>query len=153
MEGHKKARGSILLKIIIVILLAVLIYTLWEPYEIRRTEDRHRAESRLRMTNIRNAQMFYFRQYQTYQREIDSLITWIESDSLVIAKSDSLFQPLRVGEFVADSLRYSPRSHRSYIIEVDDTSATHRYYIECPDGFGSVSSIDDLSQLHRPSWE
>lgn len=153
MAVHKKARGSVLLKIIIVILLAVLIYTLWEPFEVIRTEDRQRTESRLRMTNLRNAQMFYFRQYQTYQRDVDSLITWIQSDSLVVAKSDSLFRPLRLGEFVADSLRYSPRSHRRYVIEVDDSSATHRYYIECPDGFGYVSSIDDLSQLHRPSWE
>jgi hypothetical protein len=153
MAGKQKARGSILLKIIIVLLLAVLIYTLWQPYEFKRTEARQLSESRLRMTNIRNAQMFHYREFQTYQRDLDTLITWIKSDSLVIAKSDSLFRPLLVGEFVADSLRYSPRTHRQYIIEVDDSSSTHRYYIECPDGFGFVSSIDDLSQLHRPSWE
>ncbi len=153
MAGHQKPRGSLVLKIVIVLLLGVLVYTIWEPYEIIRTEDRQRAESRLRMGNIRNAQMFYYSQYQTYQKDLDSLIYWIQSDSLVIAKRDSIFTALTTGPFEPESLRYSPRSHQNYIIEVDDTSATHRYYVECPDNFGYVSSIDDLSQLHRASWE
>lgn len=153
MTGHRKPRGSIVLKIIIVLLLGVLVYTIWEPYEIKRTEARQRSESRLRMANLRNAQMFYYSQFQTYQKDLDSLITWIESDSLAVAKQDSIFKPLITGDFEPESLKYSPRSHEPYTIEVDDSSATHRYYIECPDGFGYVGSIDDLSQLHRASWE
>jgi hypothetical protein len=153
MIGQPKPRGSIVLKIVIVLLIGVLLYTIWEPFDIIRTQDQQRVESRLRMTNIRNAQMFYFGQHQTYQRDLDSLIYWITTDSLVIAKQDSLFRPLREGEFIAESLKYSPRSHEPYILEVDDTSATHRYYLECPDGFGSVGSLTDVSQLHRASWE
>ncbi len=153
MIGQKKPRGSLVLKIVIVLLLGVLVYTIWQPYEIKRTEARQQAESRLRMGNIRNAQMFYYAQYQTYQEDLDSLITWIQSDSLVIAKQDSIFRPLSAGIFEPESLKYSPRSHQEYKLEVDDTSATHRYYLECPDKFGYVGSIDDLSQLHRASWE
>jgi hypothetical protein len=153
MIGQPKPRGSIVLKIVIVLLIGVLVYTIWEPFDIIRTQDQLRTESRLRMSNIRNAQMFYFAQHQTYQRDLDSLIYWITTDSLVIAKQDSLFKPLQTGEFIAESLKFSPQSHETYILEVDDTSTTHRYYLECPDGYGFVGSLTDVSQLHRASWE
>lgn len=153
MIGQSKPRGSLVLKVIIVLLLGVLIYTIWEPFEIIRTEEQQRTESRLRMANLRNAQMFHFGEHQSYVKELDSLITWIKTDSLVIEKRDSLFKPLTINYFEPDSLKRSPRSHREYILEVDDTSTTHRYYIECPDGFGFVGDLDDVSQLHRASWE
>lgn len=154
MTGQHKPRGSLVLKIVIVLLIGVLVYTIWEPFEIIRTEERQRNESRLRMSTIRNAQMLHFSQHQSYIKELDSLVTWIKSDSLAIAARDSLFRPIATGVFEPESLKYSTRSHQEYKLEVDDTSsATHRYYIECPDGFGFVGSLDDVSQLHRASWE
>jgi hypothetical protein len=153
MTERVKPRGSIILKIIIVLLLGVLVYTIWEPFEHVRVEEQNMQESRLRMSNLRNAQMFYHRQYSTYQSDIDSLLRWIQTDSLVVAKSDSLFKPLSDGIFEPESLRFSPRSHQTYSIAVDDTSSTKRYLIECPDGYGSIGSLTDVSMLHRGSWE
>ncbi len=153
MIGQPKPRGSLVLKIVIVLLIGVLVYTIWEPFEIIRTEEQNRTESRLRMANIRNAQMAYYAEYQTYQSDLDSLIRWIQTDSLVVAKRDSIFKPLSAGVFIPESLKYSPASHTEYEIQVDDTSSTHRYVIRCPDEFGFVSDLDDVSQLHRASWE
>ncbi len=153
MIGQPKPKGSIILKIVIVLLFGVLVYTIWEPFEIIKTQEQQRTESRLRMANIRNAQMFYFTQYQTYQKDLDSLVYWIQTDSLAVAKRDSLFKPLITGVFEPESLKYSPRSHEQYALAVDDTSTTHRYFLECPDGYGFVGSLEDVSQLHRASWE
>jgi hypothetical protein len=153
MSTRSKPKGSIILKIVIVLLLALLIYTIWEPFEIVRQEDSNQRESRLRMSNIRAAQMFYFRNHDTYVRDLDSLVYWIQTDSLVMAKSDSLFSPLVKSPFIPESLRFSPKSHQAYRMLVDDTSATKRYLIECPDGYGSIGSLTDLSLLHRASWE
>lgn len=153
MIGKPKPKGSVVLKVIIVLLIGVLVYTIWEPFDIVRTEAQQRTESRLRMGNIRNAQMFHYAQYQAYLKDLDSLIYWIQTDSLVIAKRDSIFTPLITGVFEPESLKYSPRSHEPYKLEVDDTSTTHRYLIQCPDEFGFVGSLDDVSQLHRASWE
>jgi len=153
MVGQPKPRGSLVLKIVIVLLIGVLVYTIWEPFDVIRTEERNRTESRLRMGNIRNAQMAYYSSYQTYQQDLDSLIYWIRTDSLVVAKQDSIFTPLSGGVFVPESLKYSPASHTEYEIQVDDTSSTHRYVIRCPDDFGFVGDLDDVSQLHRASWE
>jgi hypothetical protein len=146
-------KGSIILKIVIVLLLALLVYTIWEPFDIVREEEINLRESRLRMSNIRSAQMFYFKHHDAYITDLDSLIYWIQTDSLVIAKSDSLFVPLAESPFVPESLRYSPKSHRVYRMVVDDTSATKRYLIEDPDGYGSIGSLTDVSLLHRATWE
>jgi hypothetical protein len=153
MISRPKPRGSVILKIIIVFLIALLVYTIWEPFDIIRTDEEHRAESRTRMAILRNTQILYFTQNRTYQRDIDSLITWLTTDSLAVARQDSLIRDVTAQPVNPEDLKYSPRSHEKYTILVDDTSSTHRYRIECPDSYGFVSDLDDVSQLHRASWE
>ncbi len=153
MSLKQKPKGSIILKLVIVLLLALLVYTIWEPFNTVKQDEINQRESRARMSNIRNAQIFYFRQHQTYLRDLDTLIYWLRTDSLAVLKSDSLFRPLVKSAFSPELLKYSPRSQTEYKVLVDDSSTTQRYLIECPDGYGSIGSLTDISLLHRATWE
>jgi len=153
MAIQRPARGSIIFKVVIVILVLVLAWVLYQPYVLLKEEEAYKKESRLRMTNIRTGQLQHIGAYGRYATDLESLILFLKTDSLVIAKMDSLFKPLSGGIFVPESLVYAPKSHQRYMLEVDDTSTVKKYFLQCPDGYGSIGSLTDDSRINKASWE
>ncbi len=193
--------------VVIVILTYVLIQVaIVQPREIMRMERFYKQESRLRMDNIRQAEILWQKQKGYYSDDLDSLIEFIKTDSTVLAmingfdttyiqksikknidgkdtvifldsmvlKSKNPFKPLvSVGEFVPESLFYAPKSHRFYHLEVDtnieyDTTVNrwgklvridtimifgNRYYLEDPDGYGSIGDVYNDAMKNTASWE
>jgi hypothetical protein len=169
---------------VIVILVVVLIkVAIIDPKEIVESEKYNRTESRLRMSNLKEAEILYERKYGRFTSDLDSLINFIKNDPLVdsvMTAFDSLtrkpanpFTPLSHGEFSPDSLYRTPKSNREYIVQIDtsisiDTVVNRQgrvlridstvaigklYYIEDPDGYGTIGSLDNEALKNTSSWE
>ncbi|RPI68505.1 MAG: hypothetical protein EHM47_14435 [Ignavibacteriales bacterium] len=169
---------------VIVILIIVLIkVAIIDPKEIVSQEKFNRKESRLRMTNLKEAEILYERKYGRFTDNLDTLINFIKHDPMVDSlmtaidsmtmRSANPFKPLSTGDFTPDSLYRTPGSKEKYIVKIDtsmvvDTVVNQRgrvlrvdstttigslYLIEDPDGYGSIGSIDNDAYKNTSSWE
>lgn len=166
--------------ILIVILIKVAII---DPKEVVEQERYYKSEARLRMQNIKSAEILWDEKYGSYTDDLDSLILFIKNDPFVdsvVNATDSLtgrssnpFVALEHGEFTPDSLMRTPRSQQEFIVMVDTTTNVdsvfnrrnrllrvdttvvigERYYIEDPDGYGTVGSLDNDALRNTPSWQ
>jgi hypothetical protein len=172
------------LYLIIFILALVLIkVAIIDPKDAVERANFFKNESRLRMKNLKEAEILWQKKHGTFTASLDSLVTFVKTDPLVdsvMNAYDSLshrpanpFVPLTSGKFTPDSLIYSPRSHQRYTLEVDSTVSAdtvvnragkivridstltmgNLYYIEDPDGYGSVGSTTDQALKNTSSWE
>ena len=172
------------LYLVIAILTVLLIkVAIIDPHEYVKAEKYFKTESRLRMSNLKEAQMLWEKKYHKYSGNIDTLIDFIKFDPFVdsvvnafdslIMKPANPFKPLLSGQFVPDSLEWTPKSHSEYVLQIDtatvvdtvinrrgkitriDTTITYgtRYYIEDPDGYGSIGSLETDALKNTASWE
>lgn len=170
--------------VVIIILGYILIrVAIIEPSAYVALEKYHKTESRARMDNIRQAEILYKERFDHYSGNLDSLVYFIKTDSAVLdlivgmdsltGRSSNPFKPLAIGEFVADSILWSPKSLQRFILEVDtvvqidtiinrrgkitniDTTVTigTRYFVDCPDGYGSIGSLTTEALKNTASWE
>ena len=153
MDTKQRTRGSWVLRAIIIILVGVLVYVIYEPYQMMTAEEMYKKESRLRMMNLRTAELYFLSKSNYYTESIDSLVQYIKTDSLLVANRDSTFKPLTSGQFSPDSLLYTPKNHRPYKLKADNATAIKKYLLECPDGYGSIGSLTDESRINKGSWE
>lgn len=142
-----KAKGSIILEILIIVLIGVLVYTIYDPAMKIRAEEELRKVCRFRMKNIRQAELRYFDEYGKYTGNIDSLIAFIKAKNL----PDSLFFSTATEKFNPDSLRRCPKLNQPYIIGAD--SLGKYYWVECPYGHGMIGSKEKPEDVNKVSWE
>jgi len=154
-----------------------------EPERVLKEEKYFKEETRLRMDNIRQAQILWQKKNKKFTDDLDSLVQFIKNDDFVAktiagkdtvtGKSTNPFKILAHGQFSADSLFYSPKSRSRFIVQVDtsiqpdsvidrrgnllrvDTviSIGNRYYIEDVDGYGSVGDLSSDARKNTASWE
>lgn len=172
------------LYLVIAILTVLLVkVAIIDPHEYVTIEKYNKNESRLRMDNIKEAEILWEKKNGTYAGNLDELIQFIESDPFVdsvVNSFDSLimkpadpFKPLTHGVFVPESLKWTPKSHAFYILQIDtavvldtvinrrgkitriDTTITFgtRYYLEDPDGYGSIGSLETDALKNTASWD
>jgi len=172
------------LYLVIAILTIILIkIAIIDPHEYVASERYNRTESRLRMDNIKEAQILWQKKNGNYVGSIDELISFIKFDPYVDSVThtfDSLmmkianpFTPLSSGEFTPDSLKFTPKTHTPYILQIDtsvavdtvinrrgnitriDTTITFgtRYYLEDPDGYGTIGSLETDALKNTASWD
>lgn len=172
------------LYLVIAILTIILIkIAIIDPREYVESEKYNKTESRLRMNNIKEAEILWERKNGTFSGNLDGLISFIKHDPYVdsvintfdslIMKMANPFTPLSNGEFTPDSLLWTPKSHSRYILQIDtsvivdtvinrrgaitrvDTTITFgtRYYLEDPDGYGTVGSLETDALKNTSSWE
>ena len=122
-----------ILYVVIVVLVYVLIrVAILDPSEVIERQTYVRDESRARMLNLREAQIMWEDRFGKFTDNLDSLINFIATDSLVAEKMtgiDSLtqrstnpFKPLVSGPFNTDSLYLYPGNGLRYIMQVDTNS-------------------------------
>lgn len=169
-----------IIAILVVVLIKVAII---DPKEIVQAEKFNRKESRLRMDNLKEGEILYQKNHGNFTANLDTLINFIKYDPTVdsiMTAIDSItkrpanpFVPLSHGEFTPDSLFKTPKSQQRYIVEIDTTltidtvvnrsgkmmridSTTvigSRYYIEDPDGYGTIGSVENDALKNTASWE
>lgn len=173
-----------ILYFVVIILAALLIkVAVIDPKEEVAQEKYNKKESRLRMKNIKEAQILWEKKFGRFSGSVDSLVNFIKNDPTVHQVRtgfDSLskrptdpFVKLSHGEFTPDSLFRSPKSWQYYVLQVDtseqvdtvvnrrgkvlrvekSTVIGKRYFIEDPDGYGTVGSLKEDALKNTSSWE
>jgi hypothetical protein len=172
------------LYLVIAILSVLLIkVAIIDPKEAVEQEKFFRTESRLRMNNIKSAQILFQKKFGNYTDNLDKLIQFVKEDKFVDSvmnafdsltmKPSNPFKPLSNGEFTPESLKLSPKSFQAYIIQIDtsisvDTTINRRgvvvkidttrqlgtkYFLEDPDGYGTVGDLYNDALKNTSSWE
>lgn len=187
--GRMSSKGnSWYIHAIMYVVMAILVFILikvayLDPSEVIEKEAYYKAESRLRMSNLRSAERLWETKFGKFTDNLDSLIAFIKNDPIVkkaiegidtvTGRSTNPFVNLTVGSFVPDSLFHSPKSALRYIVQVDTTEQAdtiidrrgniikidnvktigQRYYIGCPDGYGSIGDVRSDAMKNTASWE
>lgn len=169
---------------VIVILAALLIkVAIIDPKEEVAEGKYNKIESRLRMKNLKEAQILWEKKFGHFTGSLDSLVEFIKNDKMVqqvrigydslSRRSTDPFVKLTHGEFTPDSLSKTPKSWQFYVLQIDtseqvDTVVNRqgkilrvekhtvigkRYSIEDPDGYGTVGSLNDDALKNASSWE
>lgn len=149
---------SIVLGIIIVGLGYYLYHSIVAPYQkvIERQQMTERV--RHRMGNIRDALVLYERDKGNFpptKGGLDTLVSYLKTDSLMIAKGDSLFPPLKPSDtYNPDSLIYSPRPpHPKFEYTLNDTLRPAIYLLKDPATKDKIGSLENTTNLNAASWE
>lgn len=169
---------------VIAILTVILIkVAIIDPKEIMEREAYYKKEARLRMTNLKQAEILWQKKYSSFTNNLDSLINFIKNDKFVDSivnsidpvtnRSSNPFVKLSHGEFTPESLYNTPKSQQRFIVRIDTTESVDsvvtpsgkllrvekkkvigsRYYIEDPDGYGTIGSLDNDALKNTASWE
>ena len=172
------------LYLVIAILAVILIkVAILDPKDAVEQEKFWKTESRLRMNNIKAAQILFQKKFGNYTDELDKLIRFVKEDKYVdsvMNAFDSLtmkpanpFKTLAHGQFTPESLKLSPKSFQPYILQIDtsisvDTTINRKgvvvkvdtvrvlgtkYYLEDPDGYGTVGDLFNDALKNTSSWE
>lgn len=170
--------------VVIIILVVVLIQVaIIEPTEITRQENYFKSESRLRMNNLKQAEILYEESYGKYTDNLDTLFNFIKNDTTVHAlivgvdtltnKSTNPFLNLTDGAFTPESLYTSPRSGKYFIVQIDSlleidtvinrrgkivkidstTTIGTRYVIESPDSKDKIGDLYSDALKNTSNWE
>jgi len=175
---HASLYGVIVILIIVLVKVAII-----DPNHVVEAENYFKTESRARMKNIKEGEILWFKIHKQYTGNLDNLIAFLNSDSSVDSvmnsqdtlthKSTNPFAMLASGKFVPDSLYRTPKSHSLYTLQVDtstsvDTVVTRggrilridttkhigsKYYLEDPDGYGTIGSLTNDALKNTASWE
>ena len=172
------------LYLVIAILAVILIkVAILDPKDAVEQEKFWKTESRLRMNNIKAAQILFQKKFGNYTDDLDKLIRFVKEDKYVdsvMNAFDSLtmkpanpFKTLAHGQFTPESLKLSPKSFQPYILQIDtsisvDTTINRKgvvvkvdtvrvlgtkYYLEDPDGYGTVGDLFNDAKKNTSSWE
>jgi hypothetical protein len=119
------------LYVIILALTYLLIHVaIIEPNRFIEEEKYYKTESRIRMENLREAQILWNKAKGQFTDNLDSLIYFIKTDtnvqklrvgfdSLMMRPTDPFDDLVSTESFVADSLYRSPKTFQRYIVQVD----------------------------------
>ncbi|MEO8231649.1 MAG: hypothetical protein ABI638_05180 [Ignavibacteriota bacterium] len=172
------------LYLIVAILTFLLIkVAVIDPSAEVKAENYFKTESRLRMTNLKEAEILFEKKNGAFTGDLDKLINFVKNDKFVdsvVNAFDSLtmkpanpFIKLSDGMFTPDSLFFSPKTHEQFVVKIDSSEAIDsvvtpagkllrvekknvigkKYYIEDPNGYGTIGSIDNDALKNTASWE
>ncbi len=123
--AERRAKGSIILEILIALLIVILIATIYIPKTVWDDEERLKQECRSKMDAITIAQIHYKMRTDAYSETLSVVFNYLEQDSFINAKHDSLFgMPF-------DSMLTDPQTGLDYVIKVRSDS-TPFLQIICP---------------------
>ncbi|MDZ7402999.1 MAG: hypothetical protein ONB41_02665 [candidate division KSB1 bacterium] len=106
MAADRYGKGSILYKILIVVLAAALVVAIVYPKKIWDDEAAHQALCRERMADLYNAELQYRNFNDRFTASSAAVIEFIQSDPRYLRRLDSLIvQPLREAKKTLDSLQ------------------------------------------------
>lgn len=190
-----------LITVILILVYILIRVAIVDPGAHIAQEKYYTSESRLRMNNIRQAQILWEKEKDVFAPSIDSLVAYVKNDTnvhkmitgidTITGRSSNPFvvlsnSPLKLDSLInlpeellaqiiqdSDSLLSSPKSGTPYILEVDtsvhyDTAITRygkiknidtvvtigtKFYLECPDGYGSIGSLTSDALKNTATWE
>ncbi len=141
---------QIVLAIVIVGLAYWLYISITEPWKVVERQQELTERTRERMDEIRTALIRFEEREDRFPYTLDTLQTWVQTDSIILAHADSLFG----ANFNADSLIYSPRTGKEFEYAVNDTARVMMYELRDPDSDDAIGTLaPDPTELNAASWE
>lgn len=174
---------AILTAVILGLIYLLIQVAIIEPNHIVKMEKYYKTESRLRMDNIRQAEILWNDRFGSFTDNLDTLVHFVANDTViqklmgevdtVTGRSKNPFKPLTVGEFVPDSLYRTPKTFSPYILVCDtsvvaDTIINRRgritgidttvtigtlYLLVDPDGYGRIGDTSSMALKNTADWE
>ncbi len=147
---------TIVLAVVIVFLAWFLYRSIVDPYQ-EVIEERIMVErERHRMELVRDVLV----QYRTRRGDfpptdggLDSLVTFLRTDSLMAERGDSLFTFLPPSNYSPDSLIYSPRApYNRFEYTLNDTIRPVLYLLENPGSGDRIGDLERTTMLNAPNW-
>jgi hypothetical protein len=138
------------LGIVIVVLTYFLYDSITSPWEAVMEEQRLTDATRTRMNQVRIALRHFDEENDRFPGSIDSLTTFVTTDSVMTLNPDSVFH----GSFDVNSFLTSARSGAAFEYVLNDTGRVAVYLLKDPDSDDHIGSREpDISALHAASWE
>ena len=160
------AQGNNALRIGIQVALALLIAagayylyrTINDPWQAYQTEQLATELTRARMDHLRTALIEYRDQEERYPAALDTLVTFVKTDSVYQGQDLGEIFPVPGGRaFNPDSLPYSPRSGTPFVYEIarNDSTGVEIYYLQDPDVPEDYIGArePDPARRNAASWE
>jgi len=149
---------SIALGIIIVVLGYYLYHSIVDPYQEVVEREQMTKKVRYRMGSVRDALVQYERKIGNFpptEGGLDTLVKFLKTDSMMVAKGDSLFAPKNSNaSYNPDSLIYSPRPpHPKFEYTLNDTLRPQIYLLKDPATEDKIGSLENTTNLNAASWE
>ena len=154
-----KSRNNII-TIVLAIIIAVLGWYLYrslvEPYQAVLEERAMVERERHRMEVVRDVLVQYKNrrgEFPPTDGGLDSLVAFLNTDSLMVERGDSLFTFMEPNTYNPDSVIYSPRPpHPRFEYTLNDTIRPELYLLENPQSEDAIGSLDRTTMLNAPNW-
>ncbi len=123
--SEKRAKGSIILEVLIALLIVVLVMTVYIPKTIWDTEEEMKVECRARMDNIMNAEIQYKMRTSVYNETLNVVFNYLSQDSTISDSFSNYFT------MPFDSMYSCPQTGLDYTVIVQ-TDTTPNFQVLCP---------------------
>jgi len=144
---------SLVLGVIIIVLGYFLYHAIVDPYQEVLEKERMTEHVRTRMSQIRDGLVRYEAQNDSFPENLDSLISWVQRDSLMQTMADSIFKDPYSNTFNQDSLLHSPRTGKRFHYVLVDTIRPSIYMLSDPDTDDVIGDTVKTTKLNAASWE
>ena len=117
-------KGSIILKLLILLLIVVVLAAIVYPQKEWARQAVEQEMCRLHMENIYYSTLQYLKKYKTYQADLDSLLKFMDSDSMLAPPGMFEVEKLTVGDSPKDSFLVGfPDTYHYQILNWETISA------------------------------
>lgn len=149
--------------IITVILAVIILFLAWylyrsivDPYQEVLEEQEMLERERHRMEVVRDVLVQYKNrrgEFPPTEGGLDSLVAFLNTDSLMVERGDSLFTFRAPSTYSADSVTYSPRPpHTRFEYTFNDTIRPSLYLLENTGTGDRIGDLERTTLLNAPNW-
>ena len=142
---------------ITIILLSWLLYdSIVTPYKVVEEQKAETERVRTRMLTLKDVIVNYEARYGHFPPTdggLDSVVTYLSTDSLMISMGDSLFRQMLPLQYSPESMVVSPRdTSLRFLYTRNDTIRPPLYLLEDPMTDDAVGSLSRTTMRNAPNW-
>lgn len=146
---------SVVLGIIIIFLSWWLYDSIVTPYQVVEERKAETERIRNRLLSVKDALVQYETKYGKFpptEGGLDSIVTFLKTDSMMVAMGDTLFKQIPPLTYNPDSIIFTPRSDTRFIYTLNDTIRPSLYLLEDPDTDDAIGSLTRTTMRNAPNW-
>ena len=149
-------------KILSVVLGVIILFLSWwlydsivTPYKVVEERKAETERVRNRLLTLKDAFVQYetrFGKFPPTEGGLDSIVTFLQTDSIMVAMGDTLFQQIPPLEYSPESIIIAPRSETRFSYTLNDTIRPTLYLLEDPDSDDAIGSLTRTTMRNAPNW-
>lgn len=146
---------SVVLGVIILALSWLLYDSIVTPYKVVEERMAETERVRARMLSLKDALVQYesrFGHFPPTEGGLDSIVAYLQTDSLMVAMGDTLFQQIPPLTYSPESIILAPRSGERFSYTLNDTLRPPLYLLEDPDSDDLIGSLSRTTMRNAPNW-